>query len=47
MAENPDYVPAPVPATGQPELERFVAEELARIAAVLENFHARIVALEP
>ena len=47
MADNPDYVPAPVPSTGQPELERFIAEELERISVVLQNYQARIVALEP
>lgn len=30
------YVPAVVPNTGNPELERFLAEELQRIATALQ-----------
>ena len=31
------YVPQPVPDTSNPELERFLAEELARISSITES----------
>ena len=47
MAEQPSYVPGAMPQTGNPQLQRYLAEELERIRILLDNLAARVTALEP